>query len=76
MDRVIKANDAAKIPMYSIEVPTIGTIHFDDLAVLSRLAMCFVVMANEQPAKELREMYMDAYNTCMGFLNDNLYFQR
>lgn len=74
MDRVIKANDAAKIPMYSIEVPTIGMIHFDDLAVLSRLAMCFVVMAKEQNTLEIREMYMDAYNVCMGFLNDNLYF--
>ena len=74
MDRIIKADEAVKIPMYSIEIPTIGIISVDDLTIISRLAMCFVVMANEQPAKELREMYMDAYNVCMNYLNDNLYF--
>lgn len=74
MDRVIKSTNAVTIPMYSLEVPTIGMIHVDDLTTISRLAMCFAVMASEQALKEIHEMYMDAYNVCMGFLNDNLYF--
>jgi len=74
MDRIIKANEAVRLPMYSIEIPTIGIISVDDLTIISRLAMCFVIMSNAQPAKELHDMYREAYNTCMQYLNDNLYF--
>lgn len=74
MDRIIKADEAIKVPMYSIEIPTIGIISVDDLTIISRLAMCFVVMSNTQLSKEVGALYKEAYNTCIRFLNDNLYF--